>query len=60
MRSKAGISQLNLPHGRKTKKWGKQKIKTDMVRSKQFGEPVESVLKNEGNDLRKRKVLRLE
>ena len=31
-----------------------------MVRSKQFGEPVESVPMNEGNDLRKRKVLRLE
>jgi len=52
VRSKVDISQLNLPHGTKTKKWGKKKNqkvkKTDMLRSigKQFGESVELVLKN--------------
>jgi len=48
--SKADISQLNLPHGTKTKKWKTEKIKnkkTDMLRSigEQSGESVESVPK---------------
>jgi len=51
VRSKADIrggSQLNLPHGTKTKKWKTEKLKskkTDMLRSigKESGESVESV-----------------
>jgi len=50
VRWKADISQLNLPHGTKTKKWKTEKLKskkTDMLRSigKQSEESVESVLK---------------
>ena len=46
VRSKADISQLNLPH-KPTTKSGKI-VKSDMLRSigKQSGESVESVLKN--------------
>ena len=49
VRSKADITQLNLPDGNKLKKWDKEtkKGKTDMLLSigKQSKESVESVLK---------------
>ena len=46
VQSKADISQLNIPHGRKWKQKN-YKVKTDMLRSigKQSGESVQSVLK---------------
>ena len=49
MRSKADISQLNLPHGTKLKKWKREKLKsrkTDILRciDKQSGESAETVL----------------
>ena len=48
MRSKADVSQLNLPHEPATKKWEKYKVKTDLLRNigKQSGESVESVPKS--------------
>ena len=50
VRSKADISQVNLPHGTNNYKGEKKKnwkVETDMLRSinKQSGESVESVLK---------------
>jgi len=48
VRSRADISQLNLPHAANiTEKWEKDKVKTDKLRSigKQSAESVESVPK---------------
>ena len=50
VRSKADMSQLNLPHGTNTKKWKTEKLKikkTVMLRSisKQSGESTQSALK---------------
>ena len=50
MRSKADITQLNLPHGTKLKSGKQKKLKskkTNMLRSiaKQSGKSVESVMK---------------
>jgi len=70
VRSKANISQLNLPYGTKLKKWKSEKLKKykrrEMLRSigKQSGESVESVSEKKkgysGKALQKRKVLSLE